>query len=171
MRINLKQAIKDLCASADADLPPIADTGKYDETKEVAVRDFATTIGFYAESGPLFDPDGKYRCGECCFRDGTTACDIVSGKISMTIGSCMCWRIGEPVSLKVQEKLTQIESMYSERPKTKQFGCAKCEYGGEAKKADSAGRPSWCTYWGMHIVPLACCFREDGKDLVEAPGE
>ena len=166
-KLNIDVAIKELLASVDT----LSDTGKYDELKEKAIRDYATTIGFYAESGPLFDPEGKYLCGDCCFRDGKSACDIVSGTISMTIGSCMMWRIGAPVGLQVKQKLTQLEAMYSERAKIKQFGCSKCKYGGEAKKPDAKGRPSWCTYWGMHIIPYACCFQETGKDLVEAPGE
>ncbi len=167
MNIDLAQAIKDLCGSVQKS----ADSGECDELKEAAIRDFATSIGFYAEKGPLFAPNGKYLCGACCFRDGQKACDLVSGKISMTIGSCMMWRIGEPVGLKVKQKLSQIEAGYAERPKTKQFGCSKCEYGGKAKKPDSHGRPSFCDYWKMHIVPLACCFQEKGPDSKDAPGE
>jgi hypothetical protein len=169
MPINLTQAIKELCASAKP--KRIEDTGKYDETKEAAIRDMATKIGAYAESGQTFDPEGKYLCGGCSMRDGQTACTHVSGKISMVIGSCFIYLRGEPMQAQVAQKLTQIEAMYSERPKSKGFGCSRCEYGAEAKKADGAGRPSWCSWWGMHIVPLACCFMEDGKDLVEAPGE
>jgi len=170
MNVNLSLALVQLRAAA-AKRQPISDTGKYDELKEAAIRDFATTVGFYAEAGELFDPDGKYLCGDCCFRDGTRSCDTTNGDISFTLGSCFMWRRGAPVGLKVKEKLTQIEAMYCERPEAKGFGCSRCEYGAKAKKPDSAGRLSWCNWWGMHIVPNACCFREDGKDLVEAPGE
>ena len=170
MNLDLKQAIADLLAKAEMN-NTLSDSGEVDELKEKAIRDYATTIGFYAESGPLFDPEGKYLCGRCCFRLLPKACDTVSGKISMQVGSCMQWRKGEPVGLKVKAKLTQIEAGYAERPTAKGFGCSRCEYGSEAKKADSKGRPSWCSFWGMHVTPFACCMHEDGKDLVEAPGE
>jgi hypothetical protein len=150
---------------------PLADTGKYDFTKEKAIRAIAEKIGAYAESGPTFDPGGRYLCGTCCFRDGKSACTHVSGKISMVIGSCFIWFIGEPINQAVGEKLTQIESMYSERPKAKGFGCSRCSMASKAKKVDTDGRPSWCDFWGMHVQPKACCFMENGPDLVEAPGE
>jgi hypothetical protein len=169
MKLDLAQAIKDLCAAAQKQ--PTADTGEYDELKESAIRDFATSVGYYAEKGPLFDPDGKYLCGECCFREEPHSCDLVSGRILMKIGSCMMWRIGQPVGLKVKKKLSQIEAGYAERGKSKAFGCSRCEYGSKAKKADSNGRPSWCGFWGMRIVPLACCFQEAGPDSKDAPGE
>jgi len=166
MKLDLRQAIKQLCASA-AVVKAAEGVAASNDLKESAIRDYATSIGFYAESGPTFDPKGKYLCGTCCFRLGEKACDLVSGKISMTTGSCMMWRIGEPVGLKVKQKLTQIEAQYAERPKAKGFGCSRCEYGQKAEKPDAQGRESWCTFWQMHIKPPACCFREDGPDLVE----
>jgi len=159
--MNLDVAIAELIASVK----------HVDDLKEHAIRDFAQTAGFYAESGPTFDPKGTYLCGDCCFRQMPHTCDLVSGIIKMKIGSCMMWRIGEPVGLKVKHKLSQVEAGYAERPRSKGFGCSRCEYGSEAEKPDSAGRKSWCDFWRMHIKPLACCFREEGPDSKDAPGE
>jgi len=172
LSINLQAAIKDLLAkSAGNPRKPIADTGKYNDVKEKAIRDLATSVGYYAESGPLFDPEGRYLCSDCCLREEPQSCTHVSGKISMQDGSCMIWVIGDPIHLPVGQKLTQIESNYAERPTAKGFGCARCGWYDEAKKADKEGRPGWCSWWGMHVVPLACCFAESGKDLLVAPGE
>ena len=150
---------------------PITDTGEYDETKEKAIRDIATRVGSYAESGPTFDPEGNYRCGDCALRSEPAGCTHVSGKISMQIGGCFIWIIGEEIHQAIGEKLTQVEAMYSERPKAKGFGCHRCSWGAEAKKPDADGRPSWCGFWGIHVKPFACCFAETGPDLKEAPGE
>jgi hypothetical protein len=174
LKFNLQAAIQDLIHSAkSAENPrtPIEDTGEYNELKEKAVRSLAEQLGYYAESGPLFDAAGKYLCADCALRDGKTACTHVSGKISMQTGSCMIWIVGEPINQPVGQKLTQIESGYAERKVSRGFGCVRCRWGAKAKNPDSDGRPSWCSWWGMHIVPFACCFREEGKDSVDAPGE
>jgi hypothetical protein len=172
VKLNIQAAMQDLIHSAkSAENPrtPIADTGEYNELKEKAIRDLASKIGYYAESGPLFDPEGKYLCSTCHMRTEPKACTTVSGTISMQTGSCMIWMIGEPTNISVGQKLTQIESNYAERPKG--FGCARCGWYKQAKKPDGDGRPGWCSWWGIHAVPLACCFAESGKDLVVHPGE
>jgi hypothetical protein len=150
---------------------PIEDTGDYDATKEKAIRDIATRIGAYAEAGPTFDPEGNYLCGDCALREEPSTCTHVSGKIDMRVGGCFIWIIGDEIHQPIGEKLTQIEAMYCTRPKAKGFGCHRCSWGAEAKKADSDGRPSWCGFWGFHVKPFACCFAETGPDLKEAPGE
>jgi hypothetical protein len=66
----------------------------------------------------------------------------------------------------MKHKFTKEDAKYTERPNVKGFGCHRCEYGGEAKQADSEGRESWCSFWGMHIVPNACCAENEGDDDV-----
>lgn len=175
MKLDIQAAIADLVSSVNGasgnPRKPIADTGEYDDLHDRAVRDLATRVGYYAESGPLFDPEGKYLCKDCCLRDEPKACTHVSGKISMQTGSCMIWIYGDQVNLTVGQKLTQIESNYAERPVSKGFGCSRCGWYKKAKKADSDGRPGWCSWWGTHVVPLACCLAESGQDLKVAPGE
>jgi hypothetical protein len=170
MKLDIQVAIADLIASAQK-RTPLLDTGRYDELHEKAVRDLATRIGYYAESGPLFDPEGRYFCGTCCLREEPKSCSHVSGKIDMDVGSCMLWVIGDEVGLKVGQKLTQIEANYCERPKAKGFGCSRCGWYAKAKKADADGRPAWCGWWGIHVTPFACCIAESGPDLKVAPGE
>jgi len=175
-KLNIQQGIKELIASMSATAKenphhPIPDTGEYDELKEKAIRSMAEQLGYYAEKGPLFDPDGKYLCDDCCMRQEPQACTHVSGKISMQTGSCMIWMRGEPIHQAVGQKLTQIEANYATRPQVKGFGCRRCGWYAKAKKPDIDGRPGWCSWWGMHAVPLACCFAESGKDLKVAPGE
>jgi len=170
--MNLKAAMRELIQSAeDNGKHPVADTGKYDELHEKAVRDIAEKIGYYAEAGPLFDPEGKYLCDDCCLREEPKACSHVSGVISMEIGSCMMWMIGDAIHLPVGQKLTQIEANYAERTKSKAFGCSRCGWYSKAKKSDSEGRPAWCAWWGIHVTPFACCIAESGPDLKTAPGE
>lgn len=152
--------------AAEASGKPIEDTGEYDEVHEAQIRALAERVGFYAESGPLFDKDGDYLCGACALRQEPEACTHVSGNISMETGSCMIWCTGQPLNEPIGKQLTQIEANYAMRPTAKGFGCSRCEYSAEAKKPDSDGRPSWCTVWGMHIEPKACCIFEDGDDLV-----
>jgi hypothetical protein len=174
VKLNLQAAIQDLIHSAKiAENPrtPIEDTGEYNELKEKAVRSLAEQLGYYAEHGTLFDPEGKYLCADCCLRQEPASCSHVSGKISMQTGSCMIWVIGDPINLPAGQKLTQIESNYAERPKSKGFGCVRCGWYKQAKSADGEGRPGWCSWWGMHVVPFACCIAESGDDLVAHPGE
>jgi hypothetical protein len=171
VKLNLHTAVRQLLAAYGNAGKPIADMGDYDELHEKAVRSLAQQLAYYAESGPLFDPEGKYLCGDCALRKEPSACTHVTGTISMTDGSCMIWISGEPINQAVGQKLTQIESNYAERPQDKGFGCSRCGWHGEAKKADSDGRPSWCGMWGIHVVPLACCLWESGPDLQVAPGD
>lgn len=174
MNLDLEAGIKELIAAEEAKQnprKPIADPGKYDEAKEAAIRDMAAKLGYYAENGPLFDPEGNYRCVDCCLRQEPKSCTHVSGKIDMQTGSCMIWMIGGQINQPVGQKLTQIESNYAERPQAKGFGCHRCGWYAKAKKPDAKGRPGWCGWWGAHVIPLACCFAESGKDLKVAPGE
>jgi hypothetical protein len=176
VKLDIQAGIKDLIASMNGAgkenaRKPIPDTGDYNDLHEKAVRDLITRIAYYAESGPTFDPEGKYLCGDCCLRTEPKACAPVSGRISMEIGSCPLWIIGDEIKLPVGQKLTQIEANYCERPKAKGFGCSRCGWYAQAKKADGDGRPGWCSYWGLHVVPLACCLTESGPDLKVAPGE
>lgn len=175
MNLDIQAGIRELVASMNGasgnPRKPIPDTGDYNELHEKAVRDLASKLGFYAESGPLFDPEGRYLCGSCALRTEPAACTHVSGKISMVAGSCMIWLYGDAIKLPVGQKLTQIEANYGERVKAKGFGCSRCGWHKQAKKADKDGRPSWCGWWGIHVVPLACCFAESGPDYKGAPGE
>lgn len=63
---------------------------------------------------------------------------------------------------------TKAEAGYSERPEAKGFGCSRCEYSVQSVQLEGK---SWCSFWGLHIKPLACCSEEDGPDLILAPGE
>src|SRR6478609_7507050 len=122
-------AIHEIKAASDFN-----DTGKYDEKKEASRRSDAMFIGYYAENGPTYDPDGKYLCGTCKFRVGTNKCATVEGKISFTTGSCRQWYIG-PASKDSdiqKNRSSQEEVLYTERPNVKAFGCSRCEYGAKA---------------------------------------
>lgn len=147
------------------------DTGKYDEAHENHLRAELERWACYAESGPTFDPAGKYLCGRCDMRKGDVDCMRVESPISLKIGSCMIYTYGATPEKDppMPRKLTQIEAKYSERPVSKRFGCIGCEYSAEAKEKDSAGRPSWCRFWGVHIQPKACCMMNDAPDD-RAPG-
>jgi len=135
-------------------------------------------IAFYAEEGKSFDPDGKYLCNSCYYRErmdwgDTPACYIVEGKISMEDGSCDRYIHGTPDAewnpLPMLHKYSQAQAGYAERPKEKGFGCSRCEYGAKAKKPDSKGRESWCNMFGVHVRPEACCSSHDGKDMLVPP--
>src|SRR5262249_8738514 len=133
------------------DATPYPDTGEYDEEEEDHLRGELSLWADYAEDGPTYDPAGLYLCGSCDMRQNDDDCMRVEGPISFTTGSCRIYVNGPPENEEPQPvKLTQIESAYTERPNVKGFGCARCMYGGEAKKADGAGRPSWCSFWGVH---------------------
>lgn len=144
------------------------DTGEYDEEREDHVRKELGTWVAYAESGPSYDPKGGYECGKCDMRYDSDKCTHVEGTISFDAGSCRLFILGPELEGKppLKHQLTQIEAQYGERPKTKAFGCQNCEYGAEAKKPDSKGRKSWCTYFGLHVIPTACCAMEEGEDSV-----
>lgn len=146
------------------------DTGEYDEVAEDNLREDLEIWADYAEDGDTFDPEGKYLCETCEFRSGDDQCTRVVSPISFETGGCRIYVIGDPDDEPpMPQKLTQIEAAYTERPKTKAFGCQNCIYSSEAKEEDSEGRPSWCSFWGLHIMPLACCFKNTGEDDVFAP--
>jgi hypothetical protein len=164
---DLEIAINEIEASG------LSDPGNYDEKAEAARRSDAMFIGYYAENGPTFDPDGEYLCKTCKFRlEGNEAnCVPVEGPIDLNTGSCMVYMIG-PASDKSEElkkKLTQIQSQYTERPNKKAYGCTRCEYGAKAKSEDSAGRSLWCSFWGMHVMKPSCCMMNEGDDDILAP--
>lgn len=148
------------------------DTGNYDEEHEKHLREELKLWADYAEDGPTFDPEGKYLCESCDMRKAPDQCIRVEGPIKFEEGGCRIYVFGEePETGDMPRKLTQIQAMYSERPQSKAFGCSRCEYSAEAKKKDSDGRPSWCRFWGLHIVPSACCMMNDAVDDVFAPGD
>lgn len=147
------------------------DTGTYDEKAEAHLRKELVMWANYAESGPTFDPAGKYLCNTCDMRSNKVYCRRVVSPISFTTGSCRIYTHGkeEEGGEPMPQKLTQVEVAYTERPNVKGFGCSRCMYGGKAKKADSGGRKGWCSFWGLHVEPLACCFTNTGDDDVFAP--
>ena len=153
-----------------SDSVPYPDTGEYDEDAEEELRQELVIWGDYAEDGPSFDQEGKYLCGSCQMRSNETFCTRVVSPISFETGSCRIFIIGdEGGGEPMPQKLTQIQAAYTERPEVKGFGCTRCEYGGEAKEEDSEGRKGWCSFWGCHVEPLACCFMNTGDDDVFAP--
>lgn len=148
---------------------PISERAGQNEELESQIRAVIEKHAAYAESGPTFDPSGKYLCGECSFRSGTDVCEIVSGKISFTSGSCRLWTTAVAPRDTWPKKLDQVEAQYSERPEALGFGCSRCEYAKDAK--NQSHRPLWCGFWGLHVMSLACCSEETGPDLISAPGE
>jgi len=162
-QVNLKTRLEQVLGHSDK---LYVDKGEYDEEHESHLRNELVIWANYAESGPTFDPDGKYLCESCDMRKGTDQCMRVHGPISFSDGGCRIYVYGKEAENEADmpTKLTQLEATYSERPKEKAFGCKNCEYSAEAKKPDSAGRPSWCKFWGIHIIPTACCFRNDSED-------
>lgn len=149
---------------------PYPDTGEYDSDLEDEIRSEIEIWADYAEEGVTYDPDGKYLCGSCSYRSGTDDCLPVVSPINFETGSCRIYEHGEPSGqLELPVKLTQLEVVYTERPTVKGFGCSRCMYGGKAKVADAEGRPGWCSFWGCHVWPKACCFKNTGDDDIIAP--
>jgi hypothetical protein len=158
-------------ASAKAAHGQFPDSGQYDFEHEDHVRKEAKQWAQYAEPADNvntddikpFDPDGNYLCGTCDMRQGTNECMRVDGPISFEKGSCRLYHRGDPENQPpMEKKFTQAEAKYAEQEGG--FGCHRCEYGSEAKAPDPHGRKSWCAFWGMHIVPLACCADWDKGD-------
>jgi len=152
------------------------DPGQYDEEHEEHVRDEAKQWAQYAELGDNteeikpYDPSGNYLCGTCDMRQGENQCMRVNGPISFEKGSCRLYHKGAPENrLPMKKKFTQAEAKYSESDQGG-FGCHRCEYGGKAKEADSAGRESWCSFWGMHIDPMSCCAENELEKKSKAAG-
>jgi hypothetical protein len=177
---ELEELFAEFEIAAGADGIPDPGPEKYDAKKEDRKRELMRLAAFYAEEGPMWDPEGKYLCGSCYYRvlmdwGVTPACYIVEGKISMEVGSCQFYRHGNPDAesnpLPVKEKYTKEASNYAERPKKKGFGCyPRCEYGAVAEGADPDGREIWCGQFGVHVRPKACCAFEGGEDLVQIEG-
>src|SRR5208282_1286331 len=137
------------------------DPGQYDEEHEVHVRREAEEWAQYAEAGVPYDPAGDYLCGTCDMRMGENECQRVQGPISFEKGSCRLYHIGPPENREpMVKKFTQVEAKYAESNQGG-FGCHRCEYGSKAKAPDSKGRESWCSFWGMHIRPNACCAEQE----------
>ena len=137
-------------------------------TDEDSIREWMKTWVAYAEDGPSFDPAGKYLCGTCSVRIKPDKCAPMSGVISFETGSCRMYVHGpDKVATELyKHQLTQIEAQYGERPKAKGFGCSRCEYGSKAEKPVD-GRPSWCSYFNVHVQPLACCAMNEGPDSIQ----
>lgn len=173
--IDLSTVVARMVASEEPESEndlPYPDTGEYDEEHENHLREELKLWADYAEDGPTFDPDGKYLCESCDMRKASDQCIRVEGPIKFEEGGCRIFVFGEePETGDMPQKLTQIQAMYSERPQTKGFGCSRCEYSAKAKKEDSAGRESWCGFWGLHVISNSCCMMNDAKDDVFAPGE
>jgi hypothetical protein len=143
------------------------DPGQYDEKHEEHVREEMKQWAQYAEEEDNtedikpFDPEGNYLCGDCDMRQGTNECMRVQGPISFEKGSCRLFHEGAPENqLPMEKKFTQAEAKYGESNQGG-FGCHRCEYGNKAKEADGAGRPSWCSFWGTHVKPMACCAEQE----------
>ena len=149
-------------------LDGILDGPHYDEKQEEERRKDAEHNWQYAENGASFDPAGDYLCGTCTMRSGTELCTKVDGKISFTTGSCQIYKHGPSNGEAPLEKKNSKPSVgYTERPNVKGFGCQRCNYGDTAAQPDSHGRPLWCSRFGMHVRPLACCAKNEGDDDVE----
>jgi ppGpp synthetase/RelA/SpoT-type nucleotidyltranferase len=142
---------------------PYPDTGKYDEAEEAVRRNLAEEMSEYAEFGERFDPKGDYMCKDCSQMVLPKSCGTVSGPISDDAGSCRYWLKDIPL-VQLELKYTPEEASYTERPNWKEFGCKKCLFGAEAISPDSEGRPSWCSWWGIHVLPNACCAKNEGDD-------
>lgn len=149
----------------------VPDTGDYDFEHEAHVREEAKDWAQYAEesdnTGDIkpFDPSGNYLCGTCDMRRGTNECARVDGEINFAAGSCRLYHLGDPeTDPPMKNKFTKEDVDYTERPNVKGFGCKRCEYGSEAQGEDPEGRKSWCSFWGMHVVPNACCAENEGED-------
>ncbi|SRR6266566_3389290 len=165
---NLEEALVELLAEKKKQFEePV----QYDPAQENLVRELMSLVADYDEEGIRFDPSGRYLCGTCQMRIEPDLCSHVSGIISMEAGSCEKWMIG-PQAWPVQiVQWTQKEANYGTRGKAKGFGCSRCGWGSEAKKADAEGRSVWCGRFGARVQSLACCCEESGSDWVASPGE
>lgn len=162
----------------------IVDRGVYNEAEEKATRELMSMQSAYAETGPLYDPSGKYLCKDCIHRVPTELnkysahCDKVEGAIRLLSGSCDVFAFGNYASddqllTKIDEnlvhgegKLTKAEAGYQERPISKAFGCFRCTHAKLAKYPDKDGRRIWCRRFGTHVASTACCKAHNGVDTV-----
>ncbi len=173
--VNIDQGIAEIVGQAKKGYPDPGQDG-YDPKKEKMVREMMGQLAFYSEDtdSPIYDPEGLYICEDCNMALKPNGCTHVSGNISMVDGGCQIWKRGEQMGKEDQLpiKISQLEANYGERPEAKGFGCfPRCQYADKAKGVDEEGRSVWCGYWGVHVMPKACCFEHSGKDLVVAPGE
>lgn len=144
-----------------------ADPGAgYNEKEEAIRRELAVIMAQYAEDGNQFDPSGDYLCGTCSQMDRPSSCGTVAtDKINPEDTSCRYWVRNVPL-VQLEKKFSPAETGLTSRPNWKGFGCKRCKYGSEAKQADSAGRKSWCAFFGCHVLPNACCAKNEGDDDV-----
>jgi hypothetical protein len=138
----------------------------YDFEHEKHIRSEMKTWAQYAEASDNtatikpFDPAGQYLCGTCDMRRGTAACARVEGDISFERGGCKLYHIGDPEDdAPMKYPFPKKDVNYSEHKGG--FSCARCEYSTEAAAADPEGRTGWCSFWGTHIEPKACCAEWD----------
>ena len=163
---------------------PLPQPATFDEKKEAKTRQMIAELAQYAEKGSTFDPSGQYLCGSCNMRivvagkDRGHCTHVASGTsgISMSIGGCRKYMIGEPIGKErsLPLKSSQKNSAYAEVPKTGGFGCfPRCLYGELARDAKTRkdGRLAWCGFWGAHVKPKACCDEQSAPDMVDHPGE
>lgn len=172
----LNEAVKELSAVGIHKGPEQSDPGpdKYNTRRENEKRELMQQCAFYAESGPTFDPEGKYLCGTCYYRQlmdwgDTPHCYIVDGHISMEAGSCNLYRHGNPDSewnpLPTHHRFSKEQAGYAESPR-KGFGCfPRCEYAAQAEGQDTDGREFWCKNWGVHVRAKACCAFEEHEGI------
>ena len=145
----------------------VPDNGQYDIEHESHVREEAKGWAQYAEPSDNtdeikpFDVTGNYLCGTCDMRRGTDQCSRVEGPINFEKGGCTLYHKGNPeTDPDMKGKFSKAEVRYSTSDQGG-FGCHRCEYGGAAKAPDPKGRESWCQFWGMHIIPNACCAEQE----------
>ena len=165
-----KEAPKTSAAKTAGKNVPDPGADKYDFEEEKHIRSEMKTWAQYAEASDNtdtikpFDAQGNYLCGTCDMRRGTEKCSRVEGDISFERGSCKLYHIGAPEDTPpMKYPFSKEDAKYSEHKSG--FGCHRCEYGGEAAAADPDGRKGWCSFWGAHIEPMACCaeWDEDSK--------
>lgn len=146
----------------------------YNPKQEDSIRRLMEETENYAESGPTFDPEGRYLCGSCIYRSDDsdrTDCAVLDEHVSNIHGSCHQYYRGSALGKKLDffPKGTYEETGYGERPKSKGFGCARCGMAEKANKTDSKGRTLWCNGFHCHVQSRACCRQESGPDLI-TPG-
>ena len=168
LNVQRKKAPTPVTASEHGNVPDLGE-GKYDFKHEAHVREEMKTWAQYAEPKDNtddikpFDPSGMYLCGSCDMRRDEDQCMRVEGPISFGKGSCRMYHLGSPETAPdMERKFTKKEAKYSEH--LGGFSCKRCEYGSEARGEDPDGRPSWCAFWGTHILPDACCSEWDEDD-------
>lgn len=167
---NLEKAYEELLASLEKP-QLIQDSGQYDEQNETLIRNMIKAAAGYSEDGPTFDPTGAYLCGTCALRIEPNVCAWVGGPITMDSGGCILYFGGQPIAEKpLPNQFEPQEVLYTERPNDKSFGCAHCMFGAQAQQPDTEGRNLWCGFWGCHVMEVACCYRNKGKDDV-MPGQ